>query len=285
MNGNNLLIKSPLNYVGGKYSILNELVKEFPKDIDIFVDAFAGGYNVGINIDAKRHIVNDINSHVIEIIETIYNMDIDNIYEHIDNNIKLYSLSKENVEGYYRLREDYNNNPNPLDLYTLVCFSFNHQIRFNNDFKYNTPFGKNRSSYSKTLKKRLLDFSTKIKTQSIDFFTLPFENIDLSELTSDSFIYCDPPYLITSASYNDGKRGYDGWNEDDEIKLLNYLDKINGLGIKFALSNVIEHKGKTNEILIEWSKKYNTKFIEKNYKNSSYNTTRGESIEVLIMNY
>lgn len=31
------------------------------KGIDTFVDAFGGGFNVGINIDAKKIIYNDIN--------------------------------------------------------------------------------------------------------------------------------------------------------------------------------------------------------------------------------
>jgi adenine-specific DNA-methyltransferase len=36
-------IKSPLNYVGGKYKLLDEIIPLFPTDIDTFVDVFAGG--------------------------------------------------------------------------------------------------------------------------------------------------------------------------------------------------------------------------------------------------
>ena len=47
-------IKSPLNYVGGKYKLLDQIIPLFPSDIDTFVDLFAGGFNVGINVKAKK---------------------------------------------------------------------------------------------------------------------------------------------------------------------------------------------------------------------------------------
>ncbi|MDK7859437.1 DNA adenine methylase, partial [Klebsiella pneumoniae] len=47
-------IKSPLNYIGGKYRILNQIMPLFPKDIKTFVDLFSGGGNVGINVKAEK---------------------------------------------------------------------------------------------------------------------------------------------------------------------------------------------------------------------------------------
>lgn len=36
-------VKSPLNYTGGKYKLLPQLLELFPKQVNIFVDLFAGG--------------------------------------------------------------------------------------------------------------------------------------------------------------------------------------------------------------------------------------------------
>lgn len=47
-------VKSPLNYTGGKYKLLNQIIPIFPKDLDLFVDLFSGGANVGVNVNAKR---------------------------------------------------------------------------------------------------------------------------------------------------------------------------------------------------------------------------------------
>lgn len=51
-------IKSPLNYIGGKYKLLKDILKEFPQNIDNFLDMFAGGLNVGINVEANNIYVN-----------------------------------------------------------------------------------------------------------------------------------------------------------------------------------------------------------------------------------
>lgn len=73
----------------------------------------------------------------------------------------------------------------------------------------------------------------------------------------------------------------------DEIQLLLELDKLNNKGVKFGLSNVLTHKGKTNDILLEWSKNYNVHHLNINYGNSNYQTKdkTTKSDEVYICNY
>ena len=108
----------------------------------------------------------------------------------------------------------------------------------------------------------------------------------MSNLTSSDLVYVDCPYLITVGGY---ERDYRlKWNEENEISLLNKLEELNSNNIKFALSNVLEHKGKINSILSEWCKKYNTHFLSKDYGNWNYQTQKREdkkSVEVLITNY
>ena len=100
-------------------------------------------------------------------------------------------------------------------------------------------------------------------------------------------MYCDPPYLITTGSYNDGKRGFKDWTLKEERELLALLDDLDRQGILFALSNVFRHKGLTNDVLIEWSKKYYVTHIEKSYTNCSYHfkDRAARTMEVLVTNY
>jgi adenine-specific DNA-methyltransferase len=123
-----------------------------------------------------------------------------------------------------------------------------------------------------------------LKEKKVQFSSLDFEDFDFSVLSRYSFVYADPPYLITTGSYNDGNRGFKDWNEVQEKRLLSKLDELNCRGIRFALSNVLTHKGTSNDILIEWAKKYNIHNLDYSYSNSSHNTVRGESEEVLITN-
>ncbi len=278
-------IKSPMNYIGGKYKLLPQILPHFPNYIGTFVDLFSGGCNVAINVNANRIICNDINKKIIELFEEFKNTELSEILYQIKMRISEYNLSKENEEGFKKFRDFYNSTQNPIDLYTLTCYSFNYQFRFNNDLEYNNPFGRNRSQFSDNMEHNLIAFVSKLKKLNIEFSSKDFTQISLDNLTPEDLIYCDPPYLITTGTYNDGNRGFKDWKAEQEYALYNYLDNVDKKEIKFALSNVIEHKGKINEILLEWAKKYKIIDLNYNYSNSSYNTTKGESREVLIINY
>lgn len=278
-------IKSPLNYVGGKYKLLPQLMKYFPTNINTFVDLFSGGFNVGINVKSNRTICNDINDFIIDLYKELYKDSVEDVLAKINANIKEYGLSKENEGAYKKFRIHYNETKDPIDLYTLTCYSFNYQFRFNNNREYNNPFGRNRSQFSENMKNNLILFSNRLKKMNIEFSSKEFDKVSIDDLGQNDFIYCDPPYLITTGSYNDGNRGFKDWKENEELKLYEFLDKANKKNIKFALSNVIEHKGKENVLLKDWSKKYKVIYLDNDYSNSSYNTKKGKSKEVLIINY
>ena len=207
----------------------------------------------------------------------------------IDNYIERYNLTLENKEGFLRLRKLYNSkNPmDPLMLYTLICYTFNYQLRFNNKLEYNGSFGKDRSSFNPALRENFIAFVNRLQEIDIHFISTDFREIKVDNLKGDDFIYCDPPYSITCVTYNDGKRGFNGWSAKDDKILFEMLDRADKIGIKFALSNVLESKGKSNDILKEWAKKYNVNYLDSNYRNCNYMRKDRESkdIEVLITNY
>ncbi len=287
----NNYIKSPMNYTGGKYKLLPQILPLFPTEINTFVDLFTGGGNIAVNVNANKIIANDNETHVIDIYKAFQNGydSVEGIINAIESYIAKYNLSIDNTEGFNKLRNDYNSNPFKSNyitstvLYVLICYSFNHQFRFNSKGEFNMPFGKNRSQWNDTMKKNLINFHKAITEKNIIFTNKDFNELKIDKLSSNDFVYCDPPYLITCATYNEK----DGWNENSERKLLELLDKLNSQSVKFALSNVLFSKGKTNDILIEWSQKYNVHHLDYTYQNCNYHTKDKESKpdEVLITNY
>lgn len=285
-------IKSPLNYIGGKYRILDQIIPKFPKDINKFVDLFGGGFNVGINVDANIVVYNDIISQICELLHYFSNNSSSSIIKKIEATIEENGLNKNNNEAFLNLRNKYNHSlysrqsSKIIDFYCLILYSFNYQIRFNKSMEFNTPFGKNRSSFNSNIKRNLKRFIERLNNMNVQFSNSEFLKFDFSELSSNDLVYCDPPYLITTGSYNDGNRGIKDWTVDDEKALLNLLDNLNKKNIKFALSNVFVANGKKNDILIEWSKKYNVIEMKNSFNNSNYRRKSKNDIkEVLVTNY
>ena len=273
-------IKSPLNYVGGKYKLLKEILPLFPDKINTFVDLFGGGFNVGINVNAEHIVYNDLEKHVVELLDYLSNNETEKLLSEIDALIEKYNLSKENAEGFNQLREYYNEVDNsPIVFYTMICYAFNYQIRFNQNGKYNMPFGKARSSFNPSLRKKFIDFVEVLHSKDVTFLSESFETFNIEDLDSNDFVYCDPPYFNSVAAYNE----QGGWTEEHEEMLLSLLDSLNDKGVKFALSNNLKYE---NPLLDKWKDKYRVHYLNGDYSNCNYHKIdRSKDVEVLITNY
>ena len=302
------LIQSPLNYTGGKFKLLPQILPLFPANIDIFVDLFCGGANVGVNVKSNKTILNDTNDNLTLLFSMFKNLG-DDFLPLVDEIIEKYQLSQSSKYGYdyyncdsntglapynkdkfLKLRDDFNNSKDIgyyhyAMLYTLILYSFNNQIRFNSNGHFNLPVGKR--DYNEKMKQKLQKFIDRLKGKDYKFSNLDFRDFDISTLNSNSFVYADPPYLITCATYNE----QGGWNKTDEHDLLDFLNDLHKNNIKFALSNVLRSKGKENSILIDWTQRNSDKYkvinLNYSYNNSNYQTKNKNEIteEVLIINY
>lgn len=196
-------IKSPLNYVGGKYKLLPQILPLFPKNIDTFIDLFGGGFNVGINVPAKEVVYNDLNLPVVQILEYIHRNETDKSLGEIDKIIKQYDLSKINRDGYLRLRNYFNESESKQSviLYVLTCYAFNNQMRFNSKGEFNMPFGER--YFNPTLRERFIEFSEVINNKDYKFTNADFREFIGVAFGENDFLYCDPPYFNSAATYNE----------------------------------------------------------------------------------
>lgn len=299
------ITKSPLNFTGGKYKLLPQIVPLFPKEISTFVDLFCGGCNVGVNSTAEKIICNDIDSNLIGLFSFFKGKSYSDLLPKIQKLISNFNLSdsekngyliyncnsanglgKFNKPGFLKLRETFNtlskDNENYfLYLYILIVYAFNNQIRFNANGKFNLPVGKR--DFNARMKNKLKNFLSALENKNIVFSNCYFSDIKVSSLGKNDFVYADPPYLITCATYNEKS-----WNEVEEKKLLFYLDELSKNEIRFALSNVLSTDNKTNTILQSWlnERNYNCYHLDFSYKNSNYHKKNiAKTDEVLITNY
>ena len=306
------MVRSPLNYTGGKFKLLSQILPLFPNDINKFVDLFCGGCSVGLNVNAGSIIYNDYDETLISMYETIRSLDVDVLLGLVRRIIIEYGLSLTssngyefygcesntgladfNREKYLKLRRDFNQKKKNkefdlnyyLMFYVLTVYSFNNQIRFNSKGEFNLPVGKR--DFNSNMEEKLKGFNRRIQKQNCEFSCMDYSKFDVISLSPRDFVYVDPPYLISCATYNE----QGGWTFEDERKLLSFLDELTNNNIRFALSNVLSNKGKDNLLLKDWlidnSDRYDCFNIENSFSNSSYQARNRDMLtkEVIVTNY
>ena len=298
--------QSAINYTGGKFKLIPQLAPHFPKQINNFYDVFAGGANVSINVEANKFYINDSSSKVIDLYQFLQKENYSDLVNQIEEVIKKYGLSNTkkygyeyynassssglkniNKDAYLKLRADYNDGKfneetEPLIFYILVVYAFNNQIRFNRNGEFNMPPGKR--DFNSRMSLKLKNFMIELKKRDIIFSAFDFRDfLKKQTFCENDFVYLDPPYLISTAAYNESN----GWTLKDEGDLLMCLEELDKKGVKFALSNVMLHKGNKNEILEVWSKKFKIHKLNFNYNNSNYQSSAksNDTVEVLITNF
>lgn len=255
--------QSPLNYTGNKYLVIDQIIDKIPADSKTFVDVFGGGFNVGINVKAESIVYNDINHFVVSLMMSFREIDTYEYIKYIRRIEKKFNLSKDSSEGYLLLRDYYNSKPwserDPRILFVLTMYGFNQQIRFNKNYEFNNPVGIR--WFNDRMLEKFISFSRKIKEQNVLFYNLDFSELLKAKNFDEAFYYFDPPYLLTTGSYNDGKRGFKGWDKCLEKEFFEMIVDSSFRDL-WLLSYVIEHKGEFNEYFVSWLQRTGFEFIE-----------------------
>lgn len=287
------IIKSPINYMGSKRRLLPQLLPELQQDhIDTFFDLFAGAGNVSLNVNAQFHIWNDLSTPLVQMFK-----DLSTLNTLQFEALKSISLDLTNKDEFLKLRADYNSGyfeydfDKSISLYLLIIASFNGLPRFNKAFEYNMPYANSERVNKRYLSNKLNilgEFIKIVKNDPFRFISKSYDKvINLNTIHDNDLVYMDPPYSLTTATYNDGKRGLN-WTEEDDVKLVDYFRELTKVGVKTAMSNVLSHRGKENKVLAEFIKANpDLKVLHFNmdYSNSTYHTKSGKSDEILIKNY
>lgn len=262
--------------MGNKKKLINKgLIDLFPKYIHTFYDLCAGSAVVSMNVKAKRYVVNDIDKNLFNLYHLFKKYSSDEIINHIKFQIDKYGLAKERTkrnqffdqnklkqykEAYLALRKHYNNeilysdklsDKSLLDFYTLMFYSFSQQFRFNAKGEFNMPVGND--CFSEQNEQYIRDGCKFFNSDNVYISNFDFNKLLINKIKPNDFIYLDPPYFNTTATYNENG----GWGLGDELNLYKFCEILNEANIKWGLSNVFENKGQSNQQLIQWCKDNN----------------------------
>lgn len=294
--------RSPFFYVGDKYKLVPQLEENFPKNINRFIEPFCGGGSVFLNTSANQYLLNDIDSYMIKLHKFLISSSSQpqKFWTDLKIDIEKYNLSatfmgrdvpkeyrkefvktyfaKYNKDSYTKMRSDFNKEKDDMMLlYLLLIYGFNRMLRFNSKGDFNLPVGN--VDFNKNVANALNAYFEYVTDKDISLFNMDFQDfIEKVQPTPQDLVYLDPPYLITFSEYNKL------WNEDSEMRLIDYLDELDSRNVRFAVSNVLWHRNKYNGTFNEWAQKYNIVKIKSNYISFNDNSEK-DTHEVLVKNY
>ena len=294
------IVKPFVKWAGGKNSLIPQLTKYYPLElkegtIERYIEPFIGGGAVLIDI-LQRYKVKE--AYAFDI-----NIDLINCYNVIKNNVhelikqlekkekKFISLDSEERQKYfYDIREEYNSYKlkNGLNIKRASEFiflnrtCFNGLYRVNKEGKFNVPCGK--------YKNPTICDSNNLRNLSKLIENVIFEYGDYREsekyVNKNTFVYFDPPYRPISATSGFTSYTKEDFNDDAQIELAKYYDKLSLKNAKLMLSNSNPKNINENDTFFENIYKgfYINEVFAKRVINSNAKE-RGQISELLITNY
>lgn len=300
-------MKPFIKWAGGKTELLPVLEEEFPqeiresKEIDTYIEPFVGAGAVFIylssNYKFNRIVINDINYKLINVYESIKN----NCGELTDDLEKLkqeylgYKEDEDKKEMYLRIRDEFNDWKSVNKIKQAANFIFINKTCFNGLYRenksggYNVPWGqhKNPSIYDK---EQLINMSKILNTKDEEgndkVIICCGEYKDLKKYVDErTLIYMDPPYRpITKSGFTSYNKS--GFNDDAQIELAKFYEKLSDKGAKVMLSNSDpKNYQEDDEFFDDLYKKFNVRRVSVSRMINSKGTGRGKVKEILVTNY
>ena len=257
-----------VKWVGGKRSILSEIIKRIEKSPfkDNYIEPFVGGGAVFFEAKPKKAYLSDINFHLIVTYQSIK----DNL-EDIIGELKQHKKSH-NKDYYLKVRAGLNKEESLVKIASSFIYlnktCFNGLYRVNKKGDFNVPIGsyknpaildeKNLRNCSKVLRE--------VKINQHDFMKL--------KPKKSAFYYLDPPYHKTYSQY-DGS----GFGDEEHKELAEFCKKINDVGSHFLLSN------SDTPLIRELYKDFKIEIVKASRSVSCKARQRGKENELIIRNY
>jgi DNA adenine methylase len=288
-----------IKWVGGKSQLIEQLDAQLPADFgnweDVtYIEPFVGGgamlfYMLQQYPNIRHAVINDVNPDLTTCYRTVRDMPeklISSLME-IQNAYSALETEEDRKDFFLAVRDRYNEkNLDPLENTTKFFFlnrtCFNGLYRVNKKGLFNVPFGK----YTNP---QICDPTTIRKDsellQHVEILTADFE-ATFNYAQGNTLFYFDPPYrpLSDTSSFNDYSK--EAFNDEAQIRLKEYCDRINAAGFRFMLSNS-DCKGKNEEDNF-FDVLYGAYNIERVWASRNINSNpdkRGKLTEILVHNY
>jgi DNA adenine methylase len=243
-----------LKWAGGKGQLLDELYARFPDSYDRYHEPFFGGGALFFDLEPGAGTINDTNPRLVNFYRQVRDNPIDLIERcrEFDDPESAPDASEafaetthsgRDVENYYyQQRALFNRRPYGYDfdeldeaarLLYLNRTCFNGLYRENSDRGFNVPIG--RYADPDWVRADEIREASEV-LEPVDLCNRDFEYV-LEEASAGDLVYFDPPYEPMSATADFTEYSADGFDRDDQERLLDVACQLDETGVSVILSN------------------------------------------------
>ena len=220
--------KPVLKWAGGKQALAEQLVGLFPADFARYFEPFIGGASVLLTLQPERAVIGDLNDWLLDTYVAIQS-DHATVARYLDELVntreefeRIRAIQPETLDPYRRAAH--------LIYLNKTCFRG--LFRVNRQGRFNVPYGAyDRRYYDPENLEVVARCFQNAEIRRADF------ELCLFDITSDDFVYLDPPYY-KQGGFADFDR-YTKWKfrENDQIRLAAVCRELDDRSVRWAMSN------------------------------------------------
>lgn len=217
-----------IKWAGGKQALTRQLIQYFPTDFDTYYEPFIGGGSIFFGITAKKAVIADYNTWLIDTYTAIQKnwIEVATILDSLPND----------KESYLQIRAMI---PETLSFYERAAHfiylnktCFRGLFRVNRKGMFNVPYGKYDRRYYNPINLR----NASIRLNDTTIRQGDFE-LNVYGVSPNDFIYFDPPYYKLGGHSDFNRYTDKQFRENDQIRLAALCVELDKNGIRWALSN------------------------------------------------
>jgi len=243
-----------LKWAGGKRQLLDELYARFPTEYDRYHEPFVGGGALFFDLEPPAATINDANSRLVNFYERVRD-DPDRLIERLESFDDPESepdpslpFAEETARGrdvdcyYYQQRARFNGRPygeafDPTAEAALLMYlnrtCYNGLYRENADGGFNVPIGRyaNPDWIQRDRIRRGSEVLANAEIRNEDFGYV------LEAAEPGDLVYFDPPYEPMSPTASFNEYSAEGFDREDQRRLLDVASQLDDRGVAVVLSN------------------------------------------------
>jgi DNA adenine methylase len=183
-----------VQYQGSKRNLAAQILEFIPDSFNRLIEPFAGSAAITIACASKKKtkkfLINDLNAPLMELLKIVV--------EEPEYTIKKYrdiwaGQRNGSIEHYYRMREKFNLDKDPVRLLYLLARCAKGSVRYNAEGLFNqSPDKRRKGTMPSQMEKNILGLSFLLKGKIV-YCSMDYKEILASALPGD-IVYMDPPY-------------------------------------------------------------------------------------------